>query len=949
MKKTACKVWSIVLAIVLVFSVAVLATACNENGTNDNPPNIEQTEPQKVKDGEPFTLTEDGENKSITVADYITANGNTVSVKSSAPEKATATLSGGVITVTPVAAGTATVTVTCGSVTVTFAVTVNVKQVTPPVQKCTVTVEGGEPVQVDKGGTFALPATFTPDNENFEFVSWNIEGEHTLDGNTVTVNGDLTVTAVTRRKAAVKIKNGIALTFTAGDEAQTVTVSEYITTHGNTVSVESSDTEKATATLSDGVVTVTPVAAGTATVTVTCGSVEITFAVTVAAQSPVPSVKDSAVVISEPHDLFKGGYTVDLATNINRADEITGYTVNGQPLTNGEHSYTVSGGNYTDTPTPVTLTVTAAYDGGSLTYTYTVPIKNTTEYRIKNGGFDSGLVDWTKNGEIGNISDKTHYWVGDEENADGYSYNADGKFFSAYEPDDRFESNIGALISSPFTVAQNRVITFKLGGARHDVYVDVVDTADGAILARYGNSAWKERTETEDGTQGEKCGCTLIAYKATLPSGTEGKTVYIRVIDMAASNYGILFCDSFVTYYETAPTEGFTDAVDITDRPATVYEIYNGGFEKDMAGWFVSGGDIGVVTSDICYWNNGHHEAHAGDPAVSKDAKDYGQEETKLFSWWSWNDADSCEVNREGNMGTLTSNMFVLKNNTTVSFMLGGANRNVYLELVNAENGTVIKVFHNDNAEDGKLIRYHYTVTDLAKETLCYFRVVDVAVAGWGCFTADGFKVNLDTAPANSAEAANHLEEYKSMVNGSFESGLDGWTAPGDNALGGVVHKNDDNNQSFDNGNVWYHENDENMDGEKLFTFFINGANKEGGTGIIRSSAFVLQENGIISFRLGAAHNKDVYINVYTASGKLLATFRNNAYTLDTVMVQYHYQFDNAEEVSCYFEVVDNAAGDYGCVVMDDFRVNLNAAPQGAVLGSALTKTERDEQLQQQQ
>ena len=86
-------------------------------------------------------------------------------------------------------------------------------------------------------------------------------------------------------------------------------------------------------------------------------------------------------------------------------------------------------------------------------------------------------------------------------------------------------------------------------------------------------------------------------------------------------------------------------------------------------------------------------------------------------------------------MGTLTSNMFVLKNNKAVSFMLGGANRNVYVELVNAESGTVIAVFRNDNVAGGKegcLVRYHYTVTELEKETLCYFRVVDVAVAGWG-------------------------------------------------------------------------------------------------------------------------------------------------------------------------------------------------------------------------
>lgn len=122
-------------------------------------------------------------------------------------------------------------------------------------------------------------------------------------------------------------------------------------------------------------------------------------------------------------------------------------------------------------------------------------------------------------------------------------------------------------------------------------------------------------------------------------------------------------------------------------------------------------------------------------------------------------------------------------------------------------------------------------------------------------------------------------------------------------------------------------------DGEK-------NVNAENGTGIIRSSAFILEKNGIISFRFGAAHNREVYINVYTAGGKLLATFRNNAYTQDTVMVQYYYEFDNAEEVSCYFEVVDNAIDDYGCIVMDDFRVNLESVPTDAVLGSDKTKAE---------
>lgn len=942
MRKKLHKILSIVLCSAAVFSAAAVTAACG-GLENDEPPVIEQTEPQKLKDGEAVSLTADGAGKNITVADYIKANGKTVTVSSSAPDKVTATLSGGVVALKPVAEGTATVTLVCGDVSVTFAVTVNAKPVTPPTptQKCTVTLNG-EAHQVDKGGTFSLPETYTPEDDDFEFAGWDITGEHTLDGNTVTVNGNLTITAKTRRKAAVKIKDGISLSFTVGDEAKTVTVSEYITTHGNIVTANSSATDKIAVALTDGVVTLTPAAEGTATVTLACGDISVTFAVTVgAAQIVVPSVKKATVEISETYDLYRGDYTVNLADNIENANLITGYKVDSQPVDGT--SYTVSGGSYTATPTLVTLQVTAEYEGGTLNYVYKVNVIDSTAYRIVNGDFENDLEGWKKIGEIGNISSETAYWK-NENGGVGYSFNADGKFFSAYEPDDKFERNIGALISSPFKVAQNRIITFKLGGAQHDIFVDVIEQDTGNIIARYGNSAWQETTD------GQKSGCTLNAYKAVLPQAAAGKTVYIRVIDMAESHYGVLFCDSFVTFYQEEPNEGFTAAIDITDHPATVYDIYNGGFEKDMAGWSLSGGDIGAVTSDKCYWNNGHHEAVAGDAGVDSNAKNYGQEDTKLFSWWSWegnkktDENPGHEVNREGNMGTLTSNMFVLKNDKFVSFMLGGANRNVYVELVNAESGTVMAVFHNDNAEDGVLKRYHYSVTDLTKETLCYFRVVDVAVSGWGCFTADGFKVNLDAAPENSTPTTNRLSEYKAMNNGSFESGLDGWTAPEVNgnecALGGVVE-----NEPTDLD--YYQTNESTKDERKLFTFAPGGNNKENGMGVIRSSAFILEKNGIVSFRFGAAHNENVYINVYTAGGKLLATFRNNAYKQATVMVQYYYQFDNTEEMSCYFEVVDNATNNYGCVVMDDFRVNLANAPENAVLGSALTKAERDAQQQQ--
>ena len=44
-------------------------------------------------------------------------------------------------------------------------------------------------------------------------------------------------------------------------------------------------------------------------------------------------------------------------------------------------------------------------------------------------------------------------------------------------------------------------------------------------------------------------------------------------------------------------------------------------------------------------------------------------------------------------------------------------------------------------------------------------------------------------------------------------------------------------------------------------------------------------------------------------------------------MFAYYYQY-TGEDTECFFRVVDNSTGNYGCFVVDDFRVNLEAAPE---------------------
>ncbi|MBD5477188.1 MAG: hypothetical protein HDR17_14590, partial [Lachnospiraceae bacterium] len=699
-----------------------------------------------------------------------------------------------------------------------------------------------------------------------------------------------------------------------------------------TYEVSSADAKVTVSEIADGKFTVTAgseeVTGATVSLVVKYKDREVlTVTITVNVTSETTPVLTQTAV-STDIDLYsvenKTDITLDFSSNVENLGELElTYTVtmNGTPITLDGTSYTYTYESYTETATEVVFAVTVSYthngNPGELNYNYTLNIKDTRAYRITNGGFENSLDGWTlSNSKLGGVNDDSTYWG-------NIPFNNDGNFFNAYAEGCREEA-IGTLTSSPFTIGGSGWITYKLGGAKNSdkVFIEIVENGTGNILARYYNNAFSDDVESTTVR-----GCTLVAYKADL-SAHIGETVYIRITDNAVSDYGLFFVDSFVTYYPEAPETGYTEAVAV-EHPDTIYDIYNGGFESDLAGWTLSGGEIGVITDgDACF-------THWAEPHT------YGKEGDKLFSFWTWdaaaNEGEGGEVNREGNMGTLTSSMFVLKKDKYISFKFGGGNnRNVFIELVNAENGLIVAVFHNDNCNGGRLISYNYKVDELSSDTLCYFRIVDNAVSDWGCFTADAFKTNLDSAPADSVNAVHHISEYRSMVNGSFETGnLDGWTMIGE--LGAVT--------DTEKAEGWYQTNESAKDGNNLFTFYYNNGtdytNVEGNTGIIRSSAFILEKNGIISFRFGAAHNRDVYINVYTTGGKLLAQFRNNAWEQDTVMVQYYYQFDNTEEISCYFEVVDNATDDYGCIVMDDFCVNLEAIPEDAVLGSAQTKAER--------
>ena len=622
-----------------------------------------------------------------------------------------------------------------------------------------------------------------------------------------------------------------------------------------------------------------------------------------------PTVYASEVVKS--YDLYalenKENIVLNLADNVDNAGNLAlTYSVNGK--TAEASAYTFDFGDYTDKVVYETLTVTVSFvangEDQSIQYTYKLAMTDTTAYRLQNGDFENGLEGWTQVGNIGGISSEKTYWN------EGIEFGMDGdKMFSAYAPG-ALESAVGTLTSSTFKVGGSGFVTFKIGAMRdaNYVYVDVVDAETKQILARYYNGLWVEENLS---------GCKLVAYKADL-SAFAGKNVFFRISDNADSGYGLFFADSFITYYENEP-DGFNIATAANyEVSGTIYDVFNGGFEMgDVQGWW-NNGEIGLVTNANGYW---------GDNIPYEKVGDF------LFTGVESFGADTM---REGNRGALTSSAFEIGGTGWISFKLGGGGSALcYVQIIDAATGEVLARYHQQAQQDAKLIQYVADLSAYIGRTV-RVQVVDQADSGWGCVSFDNVVTYYPAgAVLPTGETANDIKgNLKHTIdNGSFESGnIDGWNmniteAGAHNTLGWV--------ESSEHDAGWYTKNDDIKDGSFLFTFVRpDGTNCENSKGTLQSSTFSLKQGSFVAFKFGGAggaQNHDVYIELCRADGSVIARFYNDAPgKVNTRMNAYYYQY-NGPEVDCFFRVVDNSTGDYGCFVVDDFRVNLASAPEGFI------------------
>lgn len=173
------------------------------------------------------------------------------------------------------------------------------------------------------------------------------------------------------------------------------------------------------------------------------------------------------------------------------------------------------------------------------------------EYQVLNGDFETGdMTGWTIEGNIMGVAHNEVWWH------EWYSFNKDGLYFLSGWAGEEVQT--GTLTSSNFKVGGSGYITFKLGGGKNTdlCRIEIVDAETNEVLTVYGNTMFKEET-TRYFYNGkpidlEKEGvykANMVEYKADL-SDYLGRVVYIRVVDQATADWGLMFVDSFITYYE---------------------------------------------------------------------------------------------------------------------------------------------------------------------------------------------------------------------------------------------------------------------------------------------------------------------------------------------------------------------------------------------------------------
>ena len=284
---------------------------------------------------------------------------------------------------------------------------------------------------------------------------------------------------------------------------------------------------------------------------------------------------------------------------------------------------------------------------------------------------------------------------------------------------------------------------------------------------------------------------------------------------------------------------------------------------------------------------------------VDVNALDYEHvfSETSVYDWAN---EDGEYTGTKVRISNITYN--VLPSNVDGDYLLRGALTDILGTNITREfvGRGYIKIGNNENAQyqfakyfDGDINNNSISISSVAKE----------------------YVSSLD-----EGEEKSWMEQYyinrEQVNNNSFEDELTNWEV----------------NDAFyaDIAQTYWDVADYKQDEDYFLRFdqvgntFLHSV--EDKVGVARSQTFTLGGEGIISFKLGGAKNKNTYVKICKEDGEVLFIVRNNNFSDPKTAQIMLRKFVDAKEYigqKLYVEVVDNAINDFGFVTFDDLRVSM--------------------------
>ncbi len=326
------------------------------------------------------------------------------------------------------------------------------------------------------------------------------------------------------------------------------------------------------------------------------------------------------------------------------------------------------------------------------------------------------------------------------------------------------------------------------------------------------------------------------------------------------------------------------------------YQVINGGFETgDLSGWMVLSGnafvDGGVSDSDYI----------EGSVNANKDGDHfYG-------------------IHDEAAVGMMVSDSFVLGGSGYISFRLGaGYNEGLnYVSIIEVGSGVELYRFGNsafdrenyDSYQNGNdEARLNPYIANLAESIgkEVQILIVDNSTRYYGYLTLDDFVTYYDAVDAvpDFPEAIDIKPVFPecsdtgyTVANMDFSEGtLAGWSVVGEKTSFLDSHINDDH--------------------------FLSNRPNETSVGILRSSAFKVGGENLLSFRLGATKYSDVTymsIKLVGTNTEIFRTYSDRWKDTDEEKTHLYFVDLSAYAGQCvYLEFIDNSRGDWGLLTIED-------------------------------